>query len=53
MPASRSLFSSRQTFRLGTGSAAVELETFSGEIRLLRPAALAARLDRRSGTRPD
>ena len=28
----------RQTFRLGSGSARVDLETFSGAIRLLRPA---------------
>jgi DUF4097 and DUF4098 domain-containing protein YvlB len=53
LPAPERAARRRQTFRLGTGSAAVELETFSGEIRLLRPAALAARLDRRSGTRPD
>jgi hypothetical protein len=27
----------RQTYRLGSGSATMELETFSGEIRLVRP----------------
>jgi hypothetical protein len=36
----------RQTYRLGSGSATVELETFSGDIRLLRPAEMAERLDR-------
>lgn len=34
----------RQTIRLGTGSAAVEAETFSGDVRLFRPAELDARL---------
>jgi DUF4097 and DUF4098 domain-containing protein YvlB len=36
----------RQTFRLGNGSATVELESFSGSIRLLRPAEMESRLDR-------
>jgi len=36
----------RQTYRLGNGSAAVELETFSGDINLMRPSELSARLDR-------
>jgi DUF4097 and DUF4098 domain-containing protein YvlB len=36
----------RQTFRLGSGSATVELETFSGSISLMRPPELATRLDR-------
>jgi hypothetical protein len=36
----------RHTFRLGTGSASVELETFSGDVRLMRPAELTAKLDR-------
>lgn len=36
----------RQTIRLGTGSATVELETFSGSISLLRPTELSARLER-------
>jgi hypothetical protein len=35
----------RQTYRLGNGSATVELETFSGDVRLLRPAELSARID--------
>lgn len=34
----------RQTIRLGTGSASVEAETFSGDVMLLRPAELDARL---------
>jgi putative adhesin len=36
----------RQTYRLGNGSATVELETFSGDINLLRPAEVSTRLDR-------
>ena len=36
----------RQTYRLGNGSATVELETFSGDIQLFRPAELGARIDR-------
>ncbi len=36
----------RQTFRLGTGSATVELESFSGTISLLRPAEMSARMER-------
>jgi DUF4097 and DUF4098 domain-containing protein YvlB len=37
----------RQTFRLGSGSATVELESFSGSIRLLRPAEMGTRLEGR------
>ncbi len=36
----------RQTYRLGTGSAVVEVEAFSGDVRLLRPAELRERVDR-------
>ena len=36
----------RQTYRLGNGSATVELETFSGDIQLMRPTELSATLDR-------
>lgn len=43
----------RQTFRLGTGSATVELESFSGTISLLRPPELAARLDRMMARRTE
>lgn len=46
LPASERPSRRRQTFRLGSGSATVELETFSGSISLLRPAELTARLDR-------
>lgn len=46
LPASERPSRRRQTFRLGTGSATVELESFSGSINLLRPPELAARLDR-------
>jgi hypothetical protein len=40
----------RQTYRLGSGSASVELETFSGDIRVVRPGEVrdAGRDDRRS-----
>lgn len=41
----------RQTFRLGSGSATVELESFSGSIRLLRPAEMEARLERMTQAR--
>lgn len=46
LPASERPSRRRQTYRLGTGSATVELETFSGDIRLLRPAEMTERLDR-------
>src|SRR5258706_4740672 len=43
----------RQTYRLGNGSASVELETFSGDINLLRPGELSVRLDRLMRDRQD
>ncbi len=46
LPASERPSRRRQTYRLGSGSAAVELETFSGDINLLRPAEVASKLDR-------
>jgi DUF4097 and DUF4098 domain-containing protein YvlB len=46
LPASERPSRRRQTFRLGSGSATLELETFSGSIYLMRPAELTARLDR-------
>ena len=46
LPASERPSRRRQTFRLGTGSATVELESFSGTISLLRPAELTDRLAR-------
>lgn len=33
----------RQTYRLGTGGATIEIETFNGDVDLLRPSELAAR----------
>ncbi len=42
-----------QTFRLGNGSAVVDLDAFSGSIYLLRPDEFAARLGKRSSGRPD
>jgi DUF4097 and DUF4098 domain-containing protein YvlB len=36
----------RQTHRLGTGSATIDLETWSGDIQLLRSAEVAALLER-------
>lgn len=41
----------RQTFRFGNGSATVDLETFSGDVSLLRPAEMAARLERLAARR--
>jgi DUF4097 and DUF4098 domain-containing protein YvlB len=46
LPASDRPGRRRQVFRLGTGSAAVDLETFSGDVVLLRPAEMNARLER-------
>lgn len=46
LPAAERPSRRRQTYRLGTGSATVELETFSGDIQLMRPAELATRLER-------
>ena len=36
----------RQTFRIGTGSATLDMETFSGDIRLVRPASVSPRRGR-------
>jgi DUF4097 and DUF4098 domain-containing protein YvlB len=41
----------RQNFRFGSGSATLELESFSGSIRLYRPSEMEARLDRMSEAR--
>jgi len=46
LPASERPSRRRQSYRLGSGSASVELETFSGDIHLLRPAEISAKLDR-------
>ncbi len=53
LPASERPSRRRQTYRIGSGSATVELETFSGDIRLVRPAEAAARLDRIMRARED
>jgi DUF4097 and DUF4098 domain-containing protein YvlB len=53
LPASEHPSRRRQTYRLGNGSAVVELETFSGDIELLRPAELGARIDRMQRTRQE
>lgn len=53
LPASERPSRRRQTYRLGNGSATVELETFSGDINLLRPAELTTRLDRLLRDRQD
>lgn len=45
LPASERPSRRRQTFRFGSGSATVDLETFSGDVRLMRPAELASRAD--------
>jgi DUF4097 and DUF4098 domain-containing protein YvlB len=46
LPASERSSRRRQTYRLGNGSATVELETFSGDIQLMRGPELSLRLDR-------
>ncbi len=43
----------QQRFRLGTGSAVVDLDAFSGDIHLVRPADFAARIDRELRRRDD
>jgi DUF4097 and DUF4098 domain-containing protein YvlB len=53
LPASERPSRRRQTFRLGTGSATVELESFSGTISLLRPAELASKLERLTSRRDE
>jgi DUF4097 and DUF4098 domain-containing protein YvlB len=47
LPASERPSRRRQTYRLGNGSATVELETFSGDVRLMRPAEIGEQLDRK------
>ncbi len=42
-----------RTFRLGNGSAAMDLDAFSGNIYLVRPDEFASRLSRRAPTKPD
>jgi hypothetical protein len=41
-----------RTFRIGNGSAAVDLEAFSGSIYLVRPGEFTARLARVMGSKP-
>ena len=53
LPASERPSRRRQTYRLGNGSATVELETFSGDVNLMRPADLQARLERILKARQD
>jgi len=53
LPASDRPSRRRQTYRLGSGSATVELETFSGDVLLLRPNELNARLERLLQARQD
>lgn len=43
LPASEQASRRRQTFRLGNGSASMEVEVFSGDIALVRPSELRAR----------
>jgi DUF4097 and DUF4098 domain-containing protein YvlB len=43
LPASERSSRRRQQFRLGSGSATLELETFSGDIRLVRPSEIRTR----------
>jgi DUF4097 and DUF4098 domain-containing protein YvlB len=53
LPASDRPGRRRQVFRLGTGSAAVDLETFSGDVELLRPAEMNARFERMTRRREE
>lgn len=53
LPASERPSRRRQTFRLGNGSATVDLETFSGDVRLMRPAELGSRVDQILRARQD
>jgi hypothetical protein len=53
LPATERAGRRRQTYRLGSGSASVELETFSGDVQLMRPAEIAAKLDRKLKERQD
>jgi hypothetical protein len=53
LPASERPSRRRQTFRLGNGSATVDLETFSGDVRLMRPAELGSRVDQMLRARQD
>jgi DUF4097 and DUF4098 domain-containing protein YvlB len=43
LPASERASRRRQTYRFGAGGASVELETFSGDVRLVRPSEMPAR----------
>jgi hypothetical protein len=43
LPASERSSRRRQQFRLGSASATLELETFSGDIRLVRPSEIRTR----------
>jgi DUF4097 and DUF4098 domain-containing protein YvlB len=42
LPASERASRRRQTYRFGTGGASIELETFSGDVRLVRPSEMPA-----------
>lgn len=53
LPASERPSRRRQTFRFGSGSASVELESFSGNVVLLRTAELLDRLERRIKVRQE
>lgn len=46
LPANERASRHRQSFRLGNGGATVELETYSGDIRLVRPNEIRVRKDR-------
>jgi len=45
-PAAEETSRRRRTLRLGSGSASIELETFSGDVRLVRPSEIPQRPDR-------
>ena len=43
LPASERASRLRQEFRIGSGGASIEIETFSGDIRLVRPTEMRTR----------
>ncbi|HLG05687.1 MAG TPA: DUF4097 family beta strand repeat-containing protein [Gemmatimonadales bacterium] len=53
LPAAEQSSRRQQRYRLGNGSAVVDLETFSGDVRLLRPTELTPRIDGMLRDRPD
>jgi hypothetical protein len=53
LPATETRSRRRQSYRLGSGSATLDIEAFSGSILLLRPAEMAERLNQMGRARED